>query len=182
MNISRGLALPLSFHCTLNRRGFAATLLYAGALGLSRRCLDIYEVGGGCIITPSRQRCPHAGIGISSLSQLGNANILSRHIIIPSVGIGIPSLSYLGYCDCYYDNMNTVQKPSKRLARWIDELQQYNPVIKYRPGSQAVIPDAFSRRHDFNALILQTMDYVPYVHQFLENQSFPLDTSELERS
>src|SRR5204863_9232326 len=29
--------------------------------------------------------------------------------------------------------MNTVQKPSKRLARWVDQFQQYNLVIKYRP-------------------------------------------------
>src|SRR5579862_4086822 len=64
--------------------------------------------------------------------------------------------------------MNTVQKPSKRLARWIDEFQQYNLIIKYRPGSQAVVPDALSRRRDYlNALALaNTDDYIPYVRQF----------------
>src|SRR4030095_12380042 len=79
--------------------------------------------------------------------------------------------------------MNTVQKPSKRLARWVDEFQQYNLIIKYRPGSQAIVPDAISRRPDFsvmdgsvnfNALRLQYLeDYVPYVRQFLQEHAFP---------
>ncbi|TMI79079.1 MAG: DDE-type integrase/transposase/recombinase, partial [Bacteroidetes bacterium] len=79
--------------------------------------------------------------------------------------------------------MNTVQKPSKRLARWVDEFQQYNLVIKYRPGSQATVPDAISRRPDFNALVLQTADdYVPYVRQFLETKAFPTDANATERA
>jgi hypothetical protein len=46
-------------HCdrTVNRRGFAATLLEAGALRLTCVCaLYLYslEVDSGCIITPSR--------------------------------------------------------------------------------------------------------------------------------
>jgi hypothetical protein len=40
--------------------------------------------------------------------------------------------------------MNTVQELSKRLARWIDEFQQYNLIIKYRPGNQAIVHDAIS--------------------------------------
>ena len=60
--------------------------------------------------------------------------------------------------------MNTVQKRSKRLARWVDEFQQYDLVLKYRPGKQAIVPDAISRRLDFNAFILRLVeDYVPYV-------------------
>src|SRR5438552_11956873 len=79
--------------------------------------------------------------------------------------------------------MNTVQKPSKRLARWVDEFQQYNLVIKYRPGSQAIVPDAISRRPDFNALVLQNAeDYVPYVRQFLEDRVFPTDADESDRA
>ena len=79
--------------------------------------------------------------------------------------------------------MNTVQKPSKRLARWVDEFQQYNLVIKYRPGKQAIVPDAISRRPDFNALVLQNADdYVPYVRQFLQDHLFPADANELERT
>jgi len=42
--------------------------------------------------------------------------------------------------------MNTMKSPSKRLARWMDEFQQYNLLIKYWPGKQAVVPDAISRR------------------------------------
>src|SRR6202035_4323512 len=45
--------------------------------------------------------------------------------------------------------MNTVKRPSKRLARWIDEFQGWNLVIKYRRGSETVIPDALSRRPDY---------------------------------
>jgi hypothetical protein len=56
-------------------------------------------------------------------------------------------------------------------------------IIKYRPGSQAIVPDAISRRPDFNALVLQKAeDYVPLVRQFLQDQSFPSDASESDRS
>ena len=79
--------------------------------------------------------------------------------------------------------MNTIQKPSKRLARWVDEFQQYNLVIKYRPGSQAIVPDAISRRPDFNALALQKVeDYVPCIRQFLQDKSFPYDASESDKA
>src|SRR5579859_6272857 len=53
--------------------------------------------------------------------------------------------------------MNTMKNPSKRLARWIDEFQQYNLQIRYRPGKQAVVPDALSRPPDhvvLNAIML----------------------------
>jgi hypothetical protein len=87
--------------------------------------------------------------------------------------------------------MNTVQKPSKRLARWIDEFQQYNLVIKYRPGSQAVVPDAISRRPDFytsdgtllNALSARMRnDYIPYVREFLETGRISEEANETARS
>ncbi|KAJ6084321.1 hypothetical protein N7486_011121 [Penicillium sp. IBT 16267x] len=38
---------------------------------------------------------------------------------------------------------------SKRLARWIEEFQEYNLTIKYRKGAEAIVPDAISRRPDF---------------------------------
>lgn len=38
---------------------------------------------------------------------------------------------------------------SKRLVRWIEEFQAYDLNIKYRPGKEAVVPDAISRRPDF---------------------------------
>src|SRR5437762_11712696 len=63
------------------------------------------------------------------------------------------------------------------------EFQQYNLVIKYRSGSQAIVPDAISRRPDFNALVLQTADdYVPYVRQFLETKAFLTDANATERA
>ena len=79
--------------------------------------------------------------------------------------------------------MNTVQKPSKRLARWVDEFQQYNLIIKYRPGNQATVPDAISRRPDFNALQLHNVeDYVPFVRAFLQERTFPSDASASEQT
>jgi transposase InsO family protein len=38
---------------------------------------------------------------------------------------------------------------SKRLARWVEEFQEYDLKIQYRKGSDAVVPDALSRRPDF---------------------------------
>ena len=45
--------------------------------------------------------------------------------------------------------LTTTKTPSKRLARWIDEFSEYQLDIKYRKGSEAVVPDAISRRPDF---------------------------------
>jgi hypothetical protein len=45
--------------------------------------------------------------------------------------------------------LNTTRTPSKRLARWIDEFSEYSLDIRYRRGSDAVVPDALSRRPDF---------------------------------
>lgn len=41
-----------------------------------------------------------------------------------------------------------MRNPSKRLARWIEEFGEYNLSIQYRKGSEAVVPDAISRRPD----------------------------------
>ncbi|KAF5503436.1 Transposon Tf2-6 polyprotein [Colletotrichum fructicola] len=40
----------------------------------------------------------------------------------------------------------TKQKLTERQSRWAEELSQYNFEIQYRPGSEAVVPDALSRR------------------------------------
>jgi transposase InsO family protein len=45
---------------------------------------------------------------------------------------------------------------SRRLERWLDEFSQYDLDIRYRPGSQAVIPDALSRRPDWGSGVLST--------------------------
>jgi transposase InsO family protein len=43
----------------------------------------------------------------------------------------------------------STKRYSKRLARWIAEFQEYDLQIRYRKGSEAVVPDAISRRPDF---------------------------------
>lgn len=43
----------------------------------------------------------------------------------------------------------TMRKPTKRLARWIEEFGEYDLDLRYRKGSEQVIPDALSRRPDF---------------------------------
>lgn len=45
--------------------------------------------------------------------------------------------------------MHTMQKPTKRLARWIEEFGEYDLDLRYRPGTQQVVPDAISRRPDW---------------------------------
>ncbi|KAF4492180.1 Transposon Tf2-9 polyprotein [Colletotrichum fructicola Nara gc5] len=40
----------------------------------------------------------------------------------------------------------TKQRLTERQSRWAEELSQYNFEIQYRPGSEAVVPDALSRR------------------------------------
>jgi hypothetical protein len=45
--------------------------------------------------------------------------------------------------------LTTTKNYSKRLARWVEEFQMYDLEIKYRKGSEAVVPDAISRRPDF---------------------------------
>ena len=41
--------------------------------------------------------------------------------------------------------MNSVTRPSKRLARWIDEFQGFDLDIRYRRGKDATVPNALSR-------------------------------------
>jgi transposase InsO family protein len=45
--------------------------------------------------------------------------------------------------------LSTTKTYSKRLARWVEEFQAYNLDIRYRKGSDAIVPDALSRRPDF---------------------------------
>jgi len=73
--------------------------------------------------------------------------------------------------------MNSITRPSKRLARWIDEFQGYNLSIKYRKGSEAVVPDALSRRPDFFNAMLQVEEYIPHIEQYLLNKQLPTDST-----
>ena len=47
--------------------------------------------------------------------------------------------------------LQTTVTYSKRLARCVDEFQEYDLKIQYRKGSDAVVPDALSRRPDLIA-------------------------------
>lgn len=51
--------------------------------------------------------------------------------------------------------METNKNPSKRMARWIEEFQGYDLDIRYRKGVEAVVPDALSRRPDFNTIPIE---------------------------
>jgi hypothetical protein len=93
---------------------------------------------------------------------------------------------------CYLDNgrevtvltdheslkyMNTIKRPSKRLARWIDEFQEWNLKIKYRRGSEAVVPDALSRRPDYMLNMMHGLapkeEYVNYMEEYLRSGTLP---------
>ncbi|SAL96876.1 hypothetical protein [Absidia glauca] len=41
--------------------------------------------------------------------------------------------------------LRTQASPTPRLTRWMNEIELYDPVIEYKPGSQHVVPDALSR-------------------------------------
>ena len=45
--------------------------------------------------------------------------------------------------------LQTTTAYSKRLAQWVEEFQTYDLEIRYRKGTDAVVPDAISRRPDF---------------------------------
>ena len=71
-----------------------------------------------------------------------------------------------------------MNNPSKRLARWVDEFQQWNIVIKYRSGKLNTVPDALSRRPDYqdylNAITLKREeDYLPYIERYLMKNKLP---------
>jgi hypothetical protein len=72
--------------------------------------------------------------------------------------------------------LNTVKNPSKRLERWLEEFQGHNIDIRYKPGKQMTVPDAFSRRPDYieEELVLlmkeQEEEWPNYVHKWLTQQ------------
>jgi transposase InsO family protein len=54
---------------------------------------------------------------------------------------------------CYTDHaslqyFSTQRLPSKRLARWVEEFAEMDIEIRYKKGSENVVPDALSRRSD----------------------------------
>jgi hypothetical protein len=83
--------------------------------------------------------------------------------------------------------LETIKRPSKRLVRWIEEFQGWNLKIKYRKGSEAVVPDALSRRPDYRRLRLNVMrglapneEYVMYMEDYLKMESVPESGKEFE--
>ena len=72
--------------------------------------------------------------------------------------------------------MNTIRRPSRRLTRWIEEFQAWKLKIKYRRGSDAVVPDALSRRPDYNLNVMHEVsqeDYVIYMEEYLSTGILP---------
>ena len=57
--------------------------------------------------------------------------------------------------------LQTTRTPSKRLARWIDEFSEFDLDIRYRKGSEAIVPDAISRRPDFLGKGVANKAWVP---------------------
>jgi hypothetical protein len=71
--------------------------------------------------------------------------------------------------------MNTIRRPSRRLIRWIEEFQAWKLKIKYRRGSDAVVPDALSRP-DYNLNVMHEVsqeEYVIYMEEYLINETLP---------
>jgi transposase InsO family protein len=60
---------------------------------------------------------------------------------------GLPTTVITDHQSLQY--LASTQVFSKRLARWIDEFQDKHIKWRYRPGKEAIVPDAISRRADF---------------------------------
>ena len=85
--------------------------------------------------------------------------------------------------------MNSITHPSKRLARWIDEFQGFDLDIRYRRGKEAIVPDALSRRPDYQYLDYLTTigvnihydDYIPHLKEYLISNILSQDPAMRER-
>ena len=83
--------------------------------------------------------------------------------------------------------MNSVTRPSKRLARWIDEFQGFDLDIRYRRGKEAIVPDALSRRPDYFDYLaaigvnIRYDDYIPHLKEYLISNTLPQDPAMRER-
>ena len=53
----------------------------------------------------------------------------------------------------------------KRLARWITKFSEFNIDIRYRKGSEAIVPDAISRRPDFQGKGPANQAWIPSTSQ-----------------
>jgi hypothetical protein len=66
--------------------------------------------------------------------------------------------------------MNTVSKLSNCLSCWIDEFQEYDLDIRYGRGREAIIPDALSRRPDFQ--LNSTAELGEYLNSIHNHKEF----------
>src|SRR5438552_18892777 len=73
--------------------------------------------------------------------------------------------------------MNTISRPSKRLARWIAEFQEWKLKIKYRRGSEAVVSDALSQRPHYMLNVMRGLalheEYVQFMEEYLLKGTLP---------
>jgi ribosomal protein L24E len=60
---------------------------------------------------------------------------------------GFSVIIYTNYKSLKY--FKIMRNPSKRLAKWLNKFEKYNLDIRYRKGSEAIIPDVISRKPDF---------------------------------
>lgn len=78
--------------------------------------------------------------------------------------------------------LQSMKRPSPRLARWIDEFGQYSLDIQYRPGSKAIVPDSISRRPDFLGTLSMhkeaKWEWAEYMLDFLQSGTVP-DNAEI---
>ncbi len=83
--------------------------------------------------------------------------------------------------------MKTTRVQSKRLARWIMEFGSFDLDIRYKPGSQMTVPDALSRRPDFQesaealnvlSLELAAIDLVEWMQPYLTDGTLPETTTD----
>lgn len=87
--------------------------------------------------------------------------------------------------------MKTTKVVSKRLARWIDEFGSYDLDIRYKPGTEMVVPDALSRRPDhkedqatevLNSMTLElySIDLFEVMQPYLVDGELPEDVGEAD--
>ena len=73
--------------------------------------------------------------------------------------------------------LKSIKRPSKRLTRWIEEFQGWSLNIKYRKGSEAIVPDALSRRPDYMLHFVHGLEnheeYVTFMEKYLTEGKLP---------
>jgi hypothetical protein len=76
--------------------------------------------------------------------------------------------------------LHTQKVPSKRISRWIEEFAEMDISIKYKKGSNNVVPDALSRRSNLFVLqevspTLHPLDWPLLIPYIIEETPIPSD-------